>query len=532
MAKVDELYSKAIAQWEFGNFVEAINFFKKILRKNPDNSEILSYVGILYLQLGDYDKGLTSLELARNLSPNDHNILVNLSNGLLDQANHFIKNNFLESAIKALQESIEILPTNESSHINLLKLLIKQKDFESFEDYFNRAIKLNPNQEVFYFLFGNALFDQCKFDEARAYFLKAVNLKIDYSEAILHQALCEQFLGNYQQALDKYNECLKINPTYHLALFNKSQLLLEGLDYELGWNLYINRWASKQYTGKYIFDSSRELKSEKNFNKKILIWAEQGIGDQILFSSMLNDFSILVKNLTVAVDGRLKSIFERSMSNINFVDLNDDLSSITFDYHLPMGNLGLFVRRKKETFKNQRRFFLISNIQQREKFLKKINNPEKIVCGYSLNSKNKYYGEQKSINLNLFAEKLKSANLKFINLDYAENKQESDEVEKKYQFDVDRVDWIDKFNDLESLASLISACDIVVTISNVTAHLAGALGVKTFLLAPYGYGRFWYWSDDGESRWYPSVNIIRQTDQFTWDKSFEKLLKYISQLKK
>ena len=100
MGKVDELYSKAIAQWKFGNFVEAINFFKKILRKNPNNSEILSYVGILYLQLGDYDKGLTSLELARNLSPNDHNILVNLSNGLLDQANYFYQHSFFSTAIK------------------------------------------------------------------------------------------------------------------------------------------------------------------------------------------------------------------------------------------------------------------------------------------------------------------------------------------------------------------------------------------------------------------------------------------------
>ena len=85
-------------------------------------------------------------------------------------------------------------------------------------------------------------------------------------------------------------------------------------------------------------------------------------------------------------------------------------------------------------------------------------------------------------------------------------------------------EWtIDKFNDLDSLAALISSCDFIITISNVTAHFAGALGIKTFLLVPYGAGRIWYWSDESFSKWYPSIQILKQDNPSSWDLVFGKL---------
>jgi ADP-heptose:LPS heptosyltransferase len=64
---------------------------------------------------------------------------------------------------------------------------------------------------------------------------------------------------------------------------------------------------------------------------------------------------------------------------------------------------------------------------------------------------------------------------------------------------------------------LIDACDFVITISNINAHIAGALGKKTFLLAPFSKGRIWYWHDSLEhSLWYPSIQIFTQTKTGDW----------------
>ena len=67
------------------------------------------------------------------------------------------------------------------------------------------------------------------------------------------------------------------------------------------------------------------------------------------------------------------------------------------------------------------------------------------------------------------------------------------------------------------MASLIDACDFIVTISNVTAHIAGALGKKVFLMVPYEKGRIWYWHDGLKtSLWYPTVEIFTQNEIGDW----------------
>jgi ADP-heptose:LPS heptosyltransferase len=79
------------------------------------------------------------------------------------------------------------------------------------------------------------------------------------------------------------------------------------------------------------------------------------------------------------------------------------------------------------------------------------------------------------------------------------------------------IDEIDNFNDIDGLASLIDACDFVVTTSNVTAHLAGGLGKETYLMVPFAHGRIWYWHEgDTQSIWYPSINIHRQPSHDNW----------------
>jgi ADP-heptose:LPS heptosyltransferase len=72
-------------------------------------------------------------------------------------------------------------------------------------------------------------------------------------------------------------------------------------------------------------------------------------------------------------------------------------------------------------------------------------------------------------------------------------------------------------NDIDGLAALISACDAVVTVSNTTAHIAGALGKKTWVMPPYGYARIWYWVDHGGGNpWYPSASVRQQRPDRDW----------------
>jgi hypothetical protein len=78
---------------------------------------------------------------------------------------------------------------------------------------------------------------------------------------------------------------------------------------------------------------------------------------------------------------------------------------------------------------------------------------------------------------------------------------------------------------------LIEACDFIITTSNITAHLAGALYKKTYLLLPFAFGKIWYWGEVlSHSLWYPSIEIYRQTDSSQWDMIIDQLSKKLEGL--
>ena len=109
-----------------------------------------------------------------------------------------------------------------------------------------------------------------------------------------------------------------------------------------------------------------------------------------------------------------------------------------------------------------------------------------------------------------------------INLQYGDIKDDKDEIWKKAKRQLILFENIDYKNDFDSLISLIVNCDAVVTSSNVTAHFAGALGKKTFLLVPVN--ALWYWQiKKNKSIWYPDVYIYRQNDFNKWDFPINKL---------
>ena len=87
---------------------------------------------------------------------------------------------------------------------------------------------------------------------------------------------------------------------------------------------------------------------------------------------------------------------------------------------------------------------------------------------------------------------------------------------------------IDNFNDIDGLLSLINICDMVLSVSNTTVHLAGGIGKKTILMLPKGKGNLWYWSkEEDQSIWYKSVRVFQQDVFNSWDKVINRIYKEI-----
>jgi hypothetical protein len=263
--------------------------------------------------------------------------------------------------------------------------------------------------------------------------------------------------------------------------------------------------------------------SKINFKeiKKLLILKEQGIGDQILFGSLLHEIDDGKREIYVEVDERLLSIFKRSFIHINFFTSQNYPVAFKPDITFGIGSLAGFLRQSVDSFKNQKIKFLESDkdttLKLKDRLSKLKSHSHDKICGIAWRSQNKQFGIQKSLELEHLLPILKIPNIKFVNLQYGESEGELDKIKEEYGIQIHRLPDIDLYNDIESLCSLIDACDFVITSSNVTVHLAGSLGKKTFLLAPRGEGRLFYWHVDlKQSLWYKSVSVFHQKDIGSW----------------
>ena len=162
--------------------------------------------------------------------------------------------------------------------------------------------------------------------------------------------------------------------------------------------------------------------------------------------------------------------------------------------------------------------------KSRTEHIKRLLPKENKICGISWISKNDSLGKNKSMTLEDMKDFLLLPNITFVDLQYTDTSEERANFKKKYGVEIIKLEEIDNFYDIDGLASLIDACDYVVSVSNTTVHIAGSIGKETYLLLPIGKGRLWYWSKENEqSIWYKSIQIIEQTKVGSWNEVIDKI---------
>jgi ADP-heptose:LPS heptosyltransferase len=153
----------------------------------------------------------------------------------------------------------------------------------------------------------------------------------------------------------------------------------------------------------------------------------------------------------------------------------------------------------------------------------------KKLCGISWRSTNTKTGSDRSLDLKRFVQMLPSDKLQLVSLQYGDTAAEIERVKAELGVAVLSCKDVDNFKDIDGLASLIQACDVVVSVDNSTVHLAGALGKDTRVLLPLVPEWRWLVNRD-DSPWYASVKLYRQVRDRDWISPFEKLRADLSRL--
>ena len=123
--------------------------------------------------------------------------------------------------------------------------------------------------------------------------------------------------------------------------------------------------------------------------------------------------------------------------------------------------------------------------------------------------------KNKNIEIEILGPMFKDLDIVLVNLQYGDVDNEIREFTKSTGIEVLQCSSVDNREDLDGLAALIELCDLVISTSNVTVHLAGALGKETWVLLPY-VANFWWLLDRTDSIWYPTLKLYRQKKFQDW----------------
>ena len=502
------------------NITKSEIFIKKLLEINKNHYEAQRDLGYIEYKKNNINVAQTILEKVVNGKNNDPFALNVL--GLV-----FLKNKLIDKAKKLFDRAINVDPKYIDSYNNLGNVYFNLEDLDKAYILFKKAYKINSQLSKTLINIGNYL----SLKDKNLFAIKA------YEKALINEPKNNEIFSNisiaYARNRDFYNAKKyydkvinkAINPSLNLSL---SYLYLYKNQFDKGWNLFESRKETSKFLkskDKLIIDQTSIAKEEAILNKKILVLREQGIGEEILFSSMYKELINLNNNISIETDKRLINIFERSFGCNLFVpdgyySKNQEMLK-KFDSLIFAGSLCSYFRKNKSNFLNKP--YLIDDLKKTAEIKKDpIFNKNDLKIGLSWKSVVSIYGKLKSLNLSDFKSLIKK-NRQFINLQYGDV---DEELKQKVNqdFDIYSFKKIDLFNDLEYLMSILKNLDVFVTVSNSTAHLASAMGVKTFLICPKKSSTYFYWSNENnKTPWYQNVEI------FNIDNSIEELFKKINE---
>jgi tetratricopeptide (TPR) repeat protein len=436
----------------------------------------------------------------------------------------------LDEALASYDKAISLKPDYAEAYSNRGIVLKELKRLDEALASYDKAISLKPDYAEAYSNRGIVLKELKRLDEALASHDKAISLKPDYAEAYSNRGIVLKELMRLDEALASHDKAISLKPDYAEGYYNKALLLLWEQKYQDGFGLYHWRWKTKD-CGSRSLDTAIPAWNGSSSVQKLLLWAEQGIGDEIFYSLMIPLISNEIA-VTLSADKRLHTLYQRSFAHLNLIDRTVQKQAINsgFDAQAAIGDLGNLLKFSLETLKQRRHALLVPSKDRTQEHI--IGNEclgNRPLCGIAWKSANKKIGEEKSITLTDLKPLLTTKDVTFVNLQYGDVDTEIMQVREEIGTSIQRVKDLDVFNDIDGLLSLIAACDIVFTTSNVTAHLAGAIGKKAAVLVPTGKGRIWYWHDEPQSSWYPSLRLFSQDDRGDWSNAISKAAKWIKE---
>ncbi len=506
-----------------GRLDEAAAACQQALDRDPSLAEAHMNLGTVLQAQGKADQAAASFRKALAIRPDLAEASMNLGNILESQG-------MLSEAVASHERALALKPDYAEAHYNLGNARHAQAQLDEAVACFERALALKPNLPEAHYNLGNTRQAQDDLAAAAACFQRALALRPQYAEAHYNLACVLQQQGRLKEALPHFESAVNLKPDYAQARFGQALAQLQSSDFAQGWRNYEARWQSIDHETPMRAYPQPLWAGEPLASGRLLLWAEQGVGDEIMFAGLVPDAIRTGNRITLDCDPRLMPLFARSFPSVEVVATAARPApgsaseperatgpSISFSAgvaaHLPTGSLPGLLRACGAPYAADPSPYLAADPAERDRFRARYADGRRLI-GIAWQTRNRKTGRKRSIDLAAFAPLFTLPGVRWVSLQYGD----FDELEQQAQaahapLVVDR--GVDQFADIDRFAAQVAAMDQVLTIDNSTAHLAGALGVPVWLLLPFAANWRWLLGRD-DSPWYASMRLFRQPAPGEW----------------
>lgn len=322
-------------------------------------------------------------------------------------------------------------------------------------------------------------------------------------------------LGEFAEAESHLRHGMKLDEKHPDCHWNLGLALLGQGKFREGWQEYDWGFRAGERPVPPFGQDYPEWLGEPLEGKTILTFGEQGIGDEILFSSYLPHLQRQAGHVLFVCHPRLQPIFARSFPGIECVGARkrqdwDWLTLHEIDYLIPLGSLG---GQFPDAFPSGA--YLRADAAKTEAWRRRFAGRRMIGVSWRGGSK-KNAAEKRSMPLKNFHSFMAGVDAQWVSLQYGEVFEEVDRF--RHETGVDLFHDLHAMEDYDETAALVAACDLVITVTTAVGHLAGALGKEAWVLVPLGAP--WRWPrirpNIAKHPFYPSICLLHQERRYDW----------------
>lgn len=500
---VDALIEAAVEAHRSGRSDEAERGYRETLAAFPDNIDANHLLGVLLHQTGRSAEAEGPMRVALARDP----LFAGAWNSLgitLDVRGRE------REAERAFTRAVVVDPALPEawSHLGLTR-----RDPGRAVAARRRGVLLRPDDATFVTNLGSAVEGRGDFPTALALFRRAATLAPELGDALNNVGNATRLNGNEAEAETWFRRASQAAPEHALAAWNVGLLDLERGRLEEGWRGYARRFDALPRMGRRRF-AVPEWNGEPMPSGSLLVWGEQGVGDEILFSAFASLPKSVVGRVVLECDRRLVPLFARSLPGVEV--RRDDAGPRDFDRHVPIGSLPGLSDDARLVHPLGRTGWLVPDPAAVAGFRTWLDDlPSGIKIGVAWRSGLvDAYRAASYVRLLDLAPLSSVPGVSAVCLQYGDTATEIADLEMKTGLRLHRHPDLDLRDDFDGTAALIAGLDLVVSVSTAAGELAGAVGTPTWRLC----GSDWTWLGTGVRPWMPAqrpfprgINTVVQT---------------------